>query len=258
MVEFLRKGLGLNTATTNQTISTLPKKKTQIKPFIFDDKAKETVDGFDMMNGPDDWKTLYNKSQDEVKSLKAQVENLKRTVEDLTKEIEILQGIKSQNNQQARIQILYRNDGDHLHEVVEELSSLLYGTLCKHKLTLVHCKKESDVQLDIPLLVLCMNTSRLGVDIQVSLQDITDLRKTALLIFHHKDIHNLPVNPSEKALKGPKYQDLSCIVDFAFQKGKGIYKCDMNEQSRSNVIHFIEASTKQESVSDPSSFYNLF
>ncbi|XP_060072717.1 uncharacterized protein LOC132552556 [Ylistrum balloti] len=90
-----------------------------------------------------------------------------------------------------------------------------------------------------PLIVLCMNASRLGTDVSNAIHNIRCDHSVAVVILHHKEIHALPSQQSEKLLVGGQYRDLGAIVDIAFLKSKGMYPCDMNEHALNKLTTFI-------------------
>ena len=67
----------------------------------------------------------------------------------------------------------------------------------------------------------------------------------AVLIFHHKDVHALPSQASERVLTGPELRNLGGIFDLAFLSGKGMYVCDMNRVNFISLINFIKREGKK-------------
>lgn len=61
----------------------------------------------------------------------------------------------------------------------------------------------------------------------------------ALLVLHPKPSHALPSQASYRLLTGQQYKDLGAIFDMAFLSDKGIYSCEMNENSITQIIKFI-------------------
>lgn len=92
----------------------------------------------------------------------------------------------------------------------------------------------------IPLIVLCINASRLGTDVSNALQNINCEPSVAVVVLHHKEVHALPSQPSEKLLVGAQYRQIGAIVDIAFLKSKGLYPCDMNEKALDRLTSFIK------------------
>ncbi|XP_033752469.1 WEB family protein At4g27595, chloroplastic-like [Pecten maximus] len=96
-----------------------------------------------------------------------------------------------------------------------------------------------------PLIVLCINASRLGTDVSNALQHINCEPSVAVVILHHKEMHALPSQPSDKLLVGAQYRQIGAIVDIAFLKAKGMYACDMNERALDKLTNFIGSFVRQ-------------
>lgn len=92
---------------------------------------------------------------------------------------------------------------------------------------------------NVPLIVLCVNASRLGTDVQQALSNVTYNSSVVVAILHHKEIHALPSQASEKLLIGQDYKKLGLIVDIAFLTHKGMYPCEMNNRSIERLCQFI-------------------
>ncbi|CAC5404511.1 unnamed protein product [Mytilus coruscus] len=99
--------------------------------------------------------------------------------------------------------------------------------------SIIEVEKYKDPPPDsrVPLIVLCINASRLGTDVNQALSHVNRSRTTAVVVLHHKEYHALPRQPSEKLLIGSDYKHIGAIVDIAYLTTKGIYPCDMNEKS---------------------------
>jgi hypothetical protein len=63
----------------------------------------------------------------------------------------------------------------------------------------------------------------------------------SILIFHHKDVHALPNQASERVLTEPEFKGLGGIFDIGFLSGKGIYACDMNRAASAGIESFLRA-----------------
>lgn len=63
----------------------------------------------------------------------------------------------------------------------------------------------------------------------------------SLLIFHHKDIHALPYQLSDRVLTGPEFKTLGGIFDLGFLPEKGIYDCEMNQNAANGLVKFVRA-----------------
>ena len=60
-----------------------------------------------------------------------------------------------------------------------------------------------------------------------------------VVVIHHKELHALPPQASEKLLHSDKVQSLYAVVDIAFLTHKGMYPCDMNNKSLDRLTEFI-------------------
>lgn len=95
-----------------------------------------------------------------------------------------------------------------------------------------------------PLIVLCMNATRLKTDAVNALKDLKELDNTVLVIFHHKEQHALTFLPSSQSLIGERFSVLGNIFDMAFLEKKGIYYCDMNACALNGIVHYLTAYLK--------------
>lgn len=131
-----------------------------------------------------------------------------------------------------------------LCQIVE---SELFSMLATHLETMnVNIQKEpclhpQDHHDDVPLIVLCVNASRLGTDVTQALSNVAYNSSVAVAILHHKEFHALPSQASEKLLIGQDYKKLGLIVDIAFLTTKGMYPCEMNNRSIERLCQFISA-----------------
>ncbi|XP_053389398.1 protein Daple-like [Mercenaria mercenaria] len=152
---------------------------------------------------------------------------------------EELERIKSKRVLQVQ---LYSQNRTSLTGIVEKgLTELLTEKLESEKLELefVQCAKASDIQPDVPVLLLCITVSRLGTDVANAVQGLTLSPEMAVLIFHHKDVHALPNQDSGRVLTGHDLKTLGGVFDMAFLSGKGIYPCEMNNNNAISLVNFI-------------------
>ena len=63
--------------------------------------------------------------------------------------------------------------------------------------------------------------------------------KVSILVFHHKDVHALPNQASDRVLTEPEFKELGGIFDIAFLADKGIYACDMNRATAVGIEKFL-------------------
>ncbi|KAL3883660.1 hypothetical protein ACJMK2_029900 [Sinanodonta woodiana] len=107
------------------------------------------------------------------------------------------------------------------------------------KLSVTICKDISNIQPGIPLIVICLSSSRLSVDLRNAIFGVRTGSSTAVLIFHHLKEHALPTEPSHTILTKDEVSNVGTIIDVAFFETMGIYKCDMNIKAFSTLITFI-------------------
>ncbi|KAL3883619.1 hypothetical protein ACJMK2_029864 [Sinanodonta woodiana] len=108
------------------------------------------------------------------------------------------------------------------------------------KLQMEICHDVSSIQSSIPLIVICLSSSRVGVDVSTAIAELPTGPNTAVLIFHHKKPHALPTEPSNALLKEDEFKNIGIIIDVAFFEDMGLYECDMNTRAYKSLISFIE------------------
>ncbi|XP_061174088.1 centrosomal protein of 162 kDa-like [Saccostrea echinata] len=126
--------------------------------------------------------------------------------------------------------------------VRSELQIILMGHLEAtrgRQLEIVYTSDAKSVSSNKPLIVLCINASRLGTDVEQALQQVNCSKSVTVAVIHHKELHALPPQTSEKLLYGDKFRDLYAIVDIAFLTSKGMYTCDMNNRALERLTEFI-------------------
>lgn len=119
------------------------------------------------------------------------------------------------------------------------LTSRLTDRLAGEKVDLVRQAYSGGPDVNFPLLVVCVNVSRIGADAKEALKGIPKAKDVALLVFHHKEAHALPSQTSDKILTGADFSGLGSIIDLAFLSQRGIYECDMNTVGIERVASFL-------------------
>ncbi|XP_056023027.1 uncharacterized protein LOC125652271 isoform X4 [Ostrea edulis] len=122
---------------------------------------------------------------------------------------------------------------------LKEILTQHLGAIKDRKLDIMSTHDAKMVPVHKPLIVLCINASRLGTDVEQALQNVTCSRSVVVAVIHHKEIHALPPQASEKLLYGDKFRDLRAIVDIAFLTTRGMYACDMNNRALERLTDFI-------------------
>ncbi|KAL4237649.1 hypothetical protein ACF0H5_002363 [Mactra antiquata] len=91
-----------------------------------------------------------------------------------------------------------------------------------------------DVKPGYPLLICCVNTSRLETDADIAMLGITDLKSAILLVCHHVP-EQLASKCSSRSLIASRFQQLAGIVDIAYWTGSGLYECPINRSAIGNI-----------------------
>ncbi|XP_060594928.1 myosin heavy chain, cardiac muscle isoform-like [Ruditapes philippinarum] len=168
---------------------------------------------------------------DDLKRRTAEYENVRRELE----------AIKSRKI--IQVQLYCQSGVGLLSSVEDELKCVLKSKFDVEEsvdMDIIDCAKPSDIISDIPLLILCIQASRLGTAVTTTVQGLNLTQKMAVLIFHHKDIHALPSQASDRVLTQPELRNLGGIFDLAFLSGKGMYECDMNRVNFISLTNFIK------------------
>ncbi|XP_060598657.1 uncharacterized protein LOC132752363 [Ruditapes philippinarum] len=192
----------------------------------------------------DSLQSKLDRSENDKRFLERTIEQLRRHVYDLEEEKRKVRERKKivENKSAVPVQLFYQRKDALMALVVNELSSMLDAQMEKMgmHLDIIRCENISNIQPDKPILVLCINSSNLGTDATSAIDGVEKSERTALLIFHHKNIHALPNQPTDRMLTSSEFKQLGCIVDLAFLTGKGIYTCDMNNVALSYIEGFLQ------------------
>lgn len=174
-------------------------------------------------------------------NLQTCVQEKQREIDDLKRELDEW---RKKERSTVRVQMYAAVNRELCDRMMSELEAMLTTQLEMYD-TVLQIEKYKDAPPDshLPLLVLCINASRLGTDVNQALRDVNRSRTFALVVLHHKDIHALPRQPSEKLLIGSEYKDINLIVDIAYLTTKGIYPCEMNNISLDKLYSFIKSNT---------------
>ncbi|XP_052699550.1 uncharacterized protein LOC128177068 [Crassostrea angulata] len=165
-----------------------------------------------------------------LREKEGEVANLQNTLDKLTREpVRVYMFASSMNE---RISNAVRS------ELQLILSQHIEATRDK-KLEIVPLDDPKSIPANKPLIVLCINASRLGTDVEQALQQVTCSRSVTVAVIHHKEYHALPPQASEKLLHSEKIRELYAVVDIAFLTNKGMYTCDMNNKSLEKLTNFI-------------------
>ncbi|XP_053403999.1 uncharacterized protein LOC123537274 [Mercenaria mercenaria] len=146
---------------------------------------------------------------------------------------------------QHRTILLYSKRQDDLMKMVEkELKHWL--NLRIRNVIFTSCDNVNNREPTSPLLVMCISTSRVAADAINAVKEITELDNTALVVFHHKDVHALSFIPSRRALSDSPFAALNNrIYDIAFLQEKGIYHCNFNDKAITDIATFLKQKLEQ-------------
>lgn len=201
------------------------------------DELMKLLDNSARYHGSGTYDDTVRKLNEENSALKrklrekeGEVANLQNTLDKLTREpVRVYMFASSMNE---RISNAVRS------ELQLILSQHIEATRDK-KLEIVPLEDPKSVPANKPLIVLCINASRLGTDVEQALQQVTCSRSVTVAVIHHKEYHALPPQASEKLLHSEKIRELYAVVDIAFLTNKGMYACDMNNKSLEKLTNFI-------------------
>ncbi|KAK3595560.1 hypothetical protein CHS0354_009516 [Potamilus streckersoni] len=144
--------------------------------------------------------------------------------------------------QKVESQLYCPNSSCLVRSVTDELLAMLTTQMNTHelKLKMKICKSVEEIKKDVPLILICLQSSRLGTDVSNATKGIQIGPNVAVLILHHADIHALPTQSSREILTAPEYKSLNTIVDMGFLSEKGIYDCTMNDKARKDLTSFLQ------------------
>ncbi|XP_060598678.1 centrosomal protein of 135 kDa-like [Ruditapes philippinarum] len=184
-----------------------------------------------------------NELNEKSEGLEQQIQNLQSNVKVLRTEKNALEQGIDKSKQTITVQLFHNLKGGMIATLLYELKSMLATQLNikRHEVQFLLCQTETDVNPQIPIFVFCINSSRLGTDAGLAIQNLKVSSKMAILIFHHKDVHALPNQASERVLTEPEFKGLGGIFDIGFLSGKGIYACDMNRAASAGIESFLRA-----------------
>ncbi|KAL4237701.1 hypothetical protein ACF0H5_002416 [Mactra antiquata] len=135
----------------------------------------------------------------------------------------------------SRVRVQVYNCEDNMKKFVEDLLKQV-----NTKLDVLYITHASDISHTLPLLVICVNASRLVADAKNAVREISAPMSAVLLVFYHSESHALPSQPSDIHLVGDKFSSFYGIYHIACVTGKGVYPHDMNTLSISKVKQYIE------------------
>lgn len=224
--------------------------QTEIDELKHDKSNKmDEIEGFLQQIG--ELKSDKERYQTEINSLKnvsiyqdGEIAKLLRQIDGLEADLSKLrEKFKTKvQKQKLEVQIYRPGKTANLERVIKDLHSLLSSNLESEDLILkiTECESISNVQADIPTLVVCVNASRLGTDVTSCLQGLTLSAKVLVVVLHHKDVHALPNQKSEKMLASEIVRSVGSVIDMAFLSEKGLYSCTMNLEATSNIVKFLQ------------------
>lgn len=182
--------------------------------------------------------------EDSIRKLNDENAELKRKLREMEEEVGRLRGLLDRSMREPVRVYMYASSMN--ERILNAVRSELQLILSQHieatrdkKLEIVPLEDPKSVPANKPLIVLCINASRLGTDVEQALQQVTCSRSVVVAVIHHKEYHALPPQASEKLLHSEKIRELYAVVDIAFLTNKGMYTCDMNNKSLEQLTNFI-------------------
>lgn len=179
-----------------------------------------------------------------ISKLKEENAKLERKLRETEGEVTHLRNLLDRSTREPVLVYMYASSMN--EKISNAVRSELQSILSQHvdatrdkKLKIVPLQDPKSVPANKPLIVLCINASRLGTDVEQALQQVTCSRSVTVAVIHHKEFHALPPQASEKLLHSEKIRELYAVVDIAFLTNKGMYACDMNNKSLEKLTNFI-------------------
>ncbi|KAL3874020.1 hypothetical protein ACJMK2_037089 [Sinanodonta woodiana] len=206
----------------------------------------------------EDENNQLNKKCKKLEEGKKEIEKLKEDLDRLSRETNVLKNPAMTSSygsrscypsfnavpqmKQVRTQVYCPSKSDLMTNVTFELSNTLKLQMFSSNLEFLMqtCDKHSQISRSLPVLVICLNASRLGTDVSSALQGVPVGPNVAVLIFHNKDLHALPSQSSDRVLTGPEYKNVGAIIDMAYLTNKGMNSCDMNNRALETLMEFIK------------------
>ncbi|OWF38233.1 hypothetical protein KP79_PYT10608 [Mizuhopecten yessoensis] len=181
---------------------------------------------------------LIGSLQDEKRSLK---EKLGGTVDELNSRKSQLEVLLKAKRKQIVMGLWKERSGmgkTMVDIITKELIRSVGGQLGRDNidLTIRPCKTTSDIS-GAPLLVLCLNMSRIGTNIQDAIEGIqADRTNVFVLVLHHTNKDNLSsLTPTSLRVTGSELRKLGGIIDMAFSSDSGLYECDLNNNAAEKI-----------------------
>ncbi|XP_060081605.1 early endosome antigen 1-like, partial [Ylistrum balloti] len=92
-----------------------------------------------------------------------------------------------------------------------------------------------------PVVVLCLNMSRVGTNIQDALKGITANKDVIVLVLHHTSKDNLSsLTPTSLRVTGSELRQLGGILDMAFSSDSGLYECKLNDTAMEKLATILK------------------
>lgn len=158
-------------------------------------------------------------NNDELHKVKAELEEKRRPKKKVT-----VMGIRGDRSGMGKTMV---------DVFTKALTSRLQDRLDRENVTLTtkSCHTAADIP-NGPLVVLCLNMSRVGTNIQEILTGITAARDVFVIVLHQTSEDNLSsLTPTSLRVSGSEFRRLGGILDMAFTSDKMLYDCDINNSS---------------------------
>ncbi|KAL4237639.1 hypothetical protein ACF0H5_002353 [Mactra antiquata] len=209
------------------------------------DQMSQTFNYLEEDDIPEDYSGINDNDESTQQSQKTEnlqqpqiIENLEKRVSDLEKQINEPKQEFTIVSSDINVQMYHSKDSTVVTDVIEQLQKQLIQS--EKLLKFTPCAKPESAQPDVPLLIMCLNSSRLGTDALRAIKGISDSKRTALIVVQYKEAHALSSSLSKQILSETEFKTLGGIFDIAYTKDQGLYACEMNTQAITDIISFIK------------------
>lgn len=167
-------------------------------------------------------KSMTKQHENEKSDMDSTIGSLHQCVDELKKDL--VMGIRGDRSGMGKTMV---------DVFTKALTSRLQDRLDRENVTLTtkSCHTAADIP-NGPLVVLCLNMSRVGTNIQETLTGITAARDVFVIVLHQTSEDNLSsLTPTSLRVSGSEFRRLGGILDMAFTSDKMLYDCDINNSS---------------------------
>lgn len=166
----------------------------------------------------------------------AYISDLKRQKSILAKEVE-----EHNAKRKYKVQILCKDD----HNVMAEVANAFVKSLDKHKagpeICVIRCMKASEIQTNMPLILLCFDAKNVARELQQVIQGITAFDRTAVIVVHLAEDTVQLTKDIDDVARNRQLCSLGGIFDLEFTRDKGLSAGRLNSKTVENIISFVKS-----------------